>query len=179
MIDLPLLKSLTSIAPIRTLLDKGDTPPFDKLFIERYNGEGKRLSNGIVLTVSKDVKPDVDIVIDNLRPPFRDYRGEITDTLRECFTLCPAADLSLLNFASIIHPDGIHFKVSHGRLSSTTLPIDYIHRLFTDLRYCLRTRSNCKVKTVDKHSITLSQDQAELTAYKIAYYFYRDTTELK
>lgn len=179
MVDLPFLKSLTSVAPIRTLANRCDAPPFDKIFIERSDAKGRKLSNGIILTVSKDVKPDVDTVIDELEPPFYEYKGPVNDTLRECFTLEETLPLGRLNFARIIHPDGIVFSVKHARLTGTLMPIDYVYRLFNDIRHCLFHNDNCKLHTVGNKPIYLSHDQMEFTAYMIAYYFYKDTTEFK
>lgn len=185
--DLTTLKSLTAIKPIATLGNVPGDTLFNRFFFERLSAFGS-VENGIVLTISDEAFEDVEEWADFIPAP----RGNVI--VRRVVTEDDLQGLSLpsmhhirfsgvRNFVRLLSDDVAIFQFETARWQGVEYPIEELNRYFENLRRAYHLSDEAGVIDVPiqlgsvNHRYT-SRAQMEEVLYPMAYYFFREDTEL-
>lgn len=184
--DLATLKSLTNIKPIATL---GSAHPhhveFNRFVFERMGSFGSE-QNGIVLTISDDAHEDVEEWADYIHAPSArvTVRRVVTDEDLQSFTLPNhVKHLRNLNYAMMLTDGAAVFRFVTARWQGQEYSIPDLNAYFSQLRNAYLLSDEAGVMEVRlrlgsvNHTYT-SQEQMEEVLYPMAYYFFREDTEL-
>lgn len=186
--DLATLKSLTNIKPIATLGNVPGDTAFNRFTFERLSAHGS-VKNGIVLTISDAAYEDVVEWADYIAIP----QGVVS--VRRAVTQADLMGLSLelpmpmlrrmgvRNYVTMLSDDVAVFRFVAARWQGQEYRIEDLNRYFEQLRraYCLSDQAGVIDVPIQlgsvKHQYT-SRAQMEEVLYPMAYYFFREDTEL-
>lgn len=185
--DLATLKSLTSIKPIATLGNTPGTTMFNRFFFERLSAFGS-VKNGIVLTINDEAFEDVEDWGEFIQTPMGNVtvRRAVTEDDLQSLSLPGMAHLrhaGVRNFARLLSDDVVVFRFETARWRGVEYPIEELNRYFETLRRAYHLSDEAGVIDVPivlgsvNHKYT-SRAQIESVLYPMAYYFFREDTEL-
>lgn len=184
MFDYLSLKSLTSVAPIRTLL--GDKiVPFNKITVERYSVTDPA-PYGIVLTLAEVVNPAMSILLDSinenpdlcLRKPVVCSTELLEDkTFRDSFIKFEGRDLFKYNGIRSITRSKVTFTFKYARINGKTVTLHEAQVLFELMRSLLRIHKPGDQVLLE--NVKMTYETLEYRALLMAYHFYNWETELK
>jgi len=185
--DIATLKSLTNIRPIATLNNYPVSPArFNRIFFERESAFGLH-ENGIVLTISDNAHPDVLEWADFIKSPIGDVRIRRVVTEADLESLQLRRSGSRLrrncNYAVMLSDGVAVFRFSTVRWFGQSYPIAELTKYFEHLRraYLLcptSGRINVPIMLGSVKHVYTSRAQMEEVLYPMAYYFFREDTEL-
>lgn len=185
--DLATLKSLTSIKPIATLGNVPGNTSFNRFYFERLSAFGS-VENGIVLTINDDAFEDVEEWTDFIASPIGNVtvRRAVTEGDLQSLTLPSMVHIrwhGVRNFVRMMSDDVVIFQFENARWQGVEYPIGELNRYFENLRraYCLSDEAGIIDVPIQLGSVNhryTSRAQMEEVLYPMAYYFFREDTEL-
>lgn len=152
---------------------------FDRLLLERFNVD-RNIPTGIVLTLSEKVQPEIDDFLEGF--DFNkccSINKPVSDVIFKCFDLTEYGyNFVGMNYATGMNVNGVHLSIKNVRYDNAVYDLKDFQKWFWKLQEAYRDGTGLSHEVSETVNIKLTKRQVERMVFTVAYYFYKDTTEL-
>lgn len=152
---------------------------FDRLLLERFNVD-RNIPTGIILTLSEKVQPEIDDFLEGF--DFNETKSiykPVSDVIFKCFDLTEYSyNFVGMNCATGMNCDAVHLNIEYARYENAVYNLKDFQNWFWKLQEAYRDGKGLTHKVSETVNIKLTKRQVERMVFTVAYFFYKDTTEL-